>query len=140
MDRTTSKSIQLSDASTIICTIHGVLRQTKKACHVGVSAILSQKTKETNEEKVLAYASRDFIDVEKRYCQTEKEALAIIWRGEHFYLYLYGNVHHKHHKPLEVIDGNRKSKLSARIERWILHLQPYSFKVVYRPGKHNPYS
>ena len=113
---------------------------TVDASPVGVSAILSQKTKKTNDEKVLAYASRALTDVEKRYSQTEKEALAIIWGVEHFHLYLYGNefILVTDHKPLEVIYGNRNSKPSARIERWVLRLQPYSFKVVYRPGKHNP--
>jgi len=40
------------------------------------------------------------------------------------------------HKPLECI-YSRKSKPSARIERWVLRLQGYNFKVVYRPGKTN---
>ena len=37
-----------------------------------------------------------------------------------------------------MIYGNVNSKPSARIERWVLHLQPYSFSVVYKPGKDNP--
>ena len=80
------------------------------------------------------------VKVEKRYSQTEKEALAIIWGVEHFHLYLYGNEFTlvTDHKPLEVIYGSRNSKPSARIERWVLRLQPYSFKVVYKPGSNNP--
>ena len=59
---------------------------------------------------------------------------------EHFHLYLYGNEFTllTDHKPLEVIYGSRKSKPSARIERWVLRLQPYSFNVVYKPGSDNP--
>ena len=97
-------------------------------------------TKDKNDEKVVAYASRALTDVEKRYLQTEKEALAIIWEVEHFHLYLYANdfVLLTDHKPLEVIYGSRKSKPPARIERWVLRLQPYSFKVVYKPGSNNP--
>ena len=30
-----------------------------------------------------------------------------------------------------------KSKPSARIERWVLRLQPYHFHVIYKPGKEN---
>ena len=88
----------------------------------------------------IAYASRALTDVEKRYSQTEKEALAIIWGVEQFHLYLYGNDFTliTDHKPLEVIYGSRKSKPSARLERWVLRLQPYSFNVVYKPGANNP--
>ena len=40
------------------------------------------------------------------------------------------------HKPLETI-YSPKSKPPARIERWALRLQPYRFKVVYKPGPQN---
>ena len=40
-------------------------------------------------------------------------------------------------KPLETIYGNHRSKPSARIECWVLRLQPYSFKVEYRSGDEN---
>ena len=40
------------------------------------------------------------------------------------------------HKPLEVIYSTN-SRNSARIECWVLRLQPYSFKVQYVPGKQN---
>ena len=77
-------------------------------------------------------------DVERRYNQTEKEALAIVWAVERFNLYLFGMQFEleSDHKPLECIYG-RKSKPSARIECWVLQLQSYNFKVVYRPGKTN---
>ena len=59
---------------------------------------------------------------------------------EHFHLYIYGS-HFTlitDHKPLKIIYGNINSKPSALIERWVLCLQPYSFLVVYKPGKDNP--
>ena len=59
---------------------------TVDASPVGVSAILSQKTKRMDDENIVAYASRALTDVEKRYSQTEKEALAIIYGVEHFHL------------------------------------------------------
>ena len=39
-------------------------------------------------------------------------------------------------KPLEAI-YYRRSKPCARIERWVLRLQPYQFKMKYIPGKQN---
>lgn len=104
------------------------------ASPVGLGGILVQ------EGKIIQYASKALSDVEKRYSQTEKEALAIVWGCEHFHLYLCGSpfVLHTDHKPLEVIFNNPKSKPPARIERWRLRLQPYDFTVKYAPGKTNP--
>ena len=113
---------------------------TVDASPFGISAILSQKAGHSNATHVIAYASRALTLVEQRYSQTEKEALSIVWAVEHFHLYLYGCSFTlvTDHKPLEVIYGNASSKPSARIERWVLHLQPYNFSVVYKPGKDNP--
>ena len=113
---------------------------TVDASPVGISAILEQKSPETGTQSIIAYASRGLTDVEKRYSQTEKEGLSIVWAVEHFHLFLFGS-HFTlvtDHKPLEIIYGSPRSKPSARIERWILRLQPYSFSVKYKPGSENP--
>jgi len=101
---------------------------------------LAQQTKDSGDYHVLAYASRALTSVEKRYSQTEKEALSIVWAIEHFHLYLFGHPFTliTDHKPLETIYGHNKAKTSARIERWILRLQPYDFSVVYKAGASNP--
>ena len=84
------------------------------------------------------YASQSLTAVEGRYSQAEREALALVWSCERFHVYLYG----KHFeletdpKPPKVIYSN-KSRPSARIERWVLRLQPYEFTVKYRPGPQN---
>ena len=76
--------------------------------------------------------------MERRYWQTEKEALAVVWACERFYVYLYDIEFELYtdHKPLETIYSSR-SKPCARIERWILRLQPYKFPVKYLPGEQN---
>ena len=58
---------------------------------------------------------------------------------EHYHLLLFGANFTliTDHKPLEVIYGSPKSKPSARIERWVLRLQPYDFAVVYKSGTDN---
>ncbi len=110
------------------------------ASPVGLSAILSQRAKGSNNAQIIAYGSRALTSTEKRYSQTEKEALAIVWGIEHFHLYLYGASFtlYTDHKPLELIYANPVSKPPARIERWMLRLQQYSFTVIYKAGADNP--
>ena len=69
------------------------------------------------------YASRSLTAVERRYSQTEREVLALVWACEKFHVYLYGNHFELEtdRKPLEVIYSS-KSQPSARIERWVLQL------------------
>ena len=113
------------------------------ASPVGLGAILTQKTVRSDgtvHAKVCAYASRALSDVERRYSQTEKEALAIVWACEKFHLYIYGAQFNivTDHKALEIIFNNPNSRPPARIERWSLRLQNYDFTVTFKPGKENP--
>ena len=71
---------------------------------------------------VVAYSSRALTDVKRRYSQTEREALAIVWAVKRLHLYLYGS-HFKlitDCKPVQLIFSNPKSKPPPRIERWNL--------------------
>ena len=106
------------------------------ASPVGLGAVLLQEHK--GQHKVISYASYSLTDVEKRYSQTEKEALGLVWACERFKLYLLGIEFDliTDHKPLEVI-FSPKGKLSARIERWLLRMLPFNFNVRYAPGKGN---
>ena len=106
------------------------------ASPVGLEAILIQEQYGT--KRVVAYASRSLTEVERRYSQTEKEALGLVWACERFHVYLYGIQFEllTDHKPLEVIYSS-KSRPSARIERWVLRLQPYHFTVKHVSGSEN---
>ena len=106
------------------------------ASPVGLGAVLVQKQK--GEKRVISYASRSLTDVERRYSQTEKEALALVWACERFHQYVYGIkfVLETDHRPLQFI-YSKKSKPSARIERWVLRIQSYRFTVEYKPGPQN---
>lgn len=107
------------------------------ASPVGLGSVLIQF--DNSGPRIIAYGNKSLTDVEKRYCQTEKEALALVWAVEHFKMYLYGKDQFElitDHKPLETIFGPR-SRPCARIERWVLRLQSFNFKIIYRPGKNN---
>ena len=108
------------------------------ASPVGLGAILSQRQK-NGEMRPVYYASRTLSDVERRYSQTEKEALAVVWGCERFSLYLVGKRFDliTDHKPLETIYGNARAKPLPRIERWVLRLQPFDFNIKYRKGSEN---
>ena len=107
------------------------------ASPVGLGAVLVQE--KNGESRAVCYASRSLSQVERRYSQTEKEALALVWACERFHLYLYGLPQFDlvtDHEALKVI-YSRKSKPSARIERWVLRLQPYNYRVCYVPSRKN---
>lgn len=116
--------------------VDGRTRIVADASPVGLGAVLTQL--QGSEWRVIAYASRRLTDVERRYSQTEKEALALVWACERFNMYVFGREFELEtdHKPLEYI-YSPKSKPSARVERWVLRLQAYDFRVVYRPGRTN---
>jgi len=103
------------------------------ASPVGLGAVLVQMD-EKGDKRVICYISRSLSNVERRYAQLEKEALALVW----LHYYLYGKQFYliTDHRPLEVIFGPR-SKPCLRIERWVLRLQSYDYIVEYRPGKEN---
>lgn len=106
------------------------------ASPVGLGAVLVQI--DAKGPRIVSYGNRTLTDCERRYSQTEKEALALVWAVEHFNVFLFGKEFDlvTDHKPLEVLFG-AKSKPCARIERWVLRLQAYRYNIKYKPGKTN---
>ena len=93
------------------------------ASPTGIGAILTQKENSTNAiPRVICYSSRTLSEMEKRYSQIEREALAIMWGCEKYHLYLYGKSFSivTHHKPLTKIFNDPAHQPPPRIERWIL--------------------
>lgn len=110
------------------------------ASPVGLGAVLVQfgDTRDGPDPRIICYANKSLSTTEKRYCQTEKEALALVWAVERFSVYLLGRKFELEtdHKPLEAI-FSPTSRPCARIERWVLRLQSFTFKVIYRKGANN---
>lgn len=61
------------------------------ASSVGLGAVLTQICKRSIEKRLVACASRLLSDIESRYSQCEKEALAAVWGCEKFWFYIFGH-------------------------------------------------
>lgn len=107
------------------------------ASPTGLGAILIQ-TDPSGRSRVVTCASKSLTDTERRYCQTEKEALAIVWSVERFQVYLYG-------RQFDILTDckalvylfTERSRPCARIERWVLRLQAFDYQVCHIPGERN---
>ena len=86
-----------------------------------------------NQMRSVAYASRSLTDEEKRYAQTERESLAVLYglRKMHTVVITVAT----EHKPL--LDMFTKSEQSIRLERIVLRAQDYDFNLIYEPGTAN---
>lgn len=107
------------------------------ASPTGLGAVLLQHDKYSNT-RIISFASKTLTDLERKYCQTEREALGLVWAVDKFQLYLLGT-HFKlitDCKPLLFLFKER-AKPCARIERWVLRLQCYRYEVEYKPGPEN---
>ena len=84
------------------------------------------------------FVSRTMTDTEKRYSQTEKDALAVRWAKNRFRMYLLGAPKFKiinGHKPLLSMFNKATAKLPPRIERWVMDMQDLDYELIYEPGK-----
>lgn len=106
----------------------------------GLGAALVQY--KDGEARVVAFASKSLTTAERKYPQTQREALAVPWGVERFHFYLFGLEFtlFTDHKTLEFIfHGKHQTgkRACTRAEAWSLRLQPYHFTVKYLPGSKN---
>ena len=104
----------------------------------GIMAVLSLKV--DGQERPVCYVSRTLNSAERNYCQTEKEALALVYAVKKFHFYLYGHdftaiTDHKPLLGLFSLDKQISVQASGRIQRWSLILQGYKFQLVHKSGK-----
>lgn len=99
----------------------------------GLGACLMQ------DGKPVCYASRSLTKAEQNYAQIEKELYACVFACEKFYTYIYGKSDvtiETDHKPLISIINKPIAGAPARLQRMLIRLQPYTFKLVYKPGRY----
>ena len=113
-----------------------IILRTEASFHEGLSAGLFQRTEKGVQP--VHFISRSMTKAEKRYSQTEKDALAIQWAKNRFRMYLLGAPRFKivtAHKPLIPMFNKPTTKLPPRIEKWVMEMQDVDYEVVYEPGK-----
>ncbi|KAJ8045060.1 hypothetical protein HOLleu_07986 [Holothuria leucospilota] len=84
-----------------------IIVRTEASFNEGLSAGLFQKTEKGIQP--VHYVSRTLTETEKRYSQTEKDALAVKWAKD--------------------------SKATPRIEKWVMDMQNVDYEMVYEPGR-----
>ncbi|KAD4981942.1 hypothetical protein E3N88_18613 [Mikania micrantha] len=101
------------------------------ASHQGLGCVLMQK------DKVIAYASRQLKEHEKRYTTHDLELGVVIFALKIWRHYLYGTkcTIYTDHKSLQHIFDQKE--LNMRQRRWVELLSDYDCEIKYRPGKAN---
>ena len=102
----------------------------------GLGAVLLQQ--DDQGWHPVAFASRSMSEVEKRYAQIEKEALATTWACERFAAYLIGGTFsiETDHKPLvHLLSTKHLNCLPPRVLQFRLRLDRFDYSIHHVPGK-----
>ena len=106
--------------------------QTDASCK-GLGACLLQN------EKPVYFASKALTETQKGYVTIELESLAVAWAMEKFHHFLYRNQFtlETDQKPLEAILSKCLNQATPRLQRILIRIFPYNFKIRYIPGLTN---
>lgn len=86
----------------------------------------------------IEYASKAFTKTQKAYAQIEKELLSVVHACTKFHQYIFTRKDvtiETDHKPLISIYNKPLTAAPARLQRMLIMLQAYTFKLVYKKGK-----
>ena len=101
----------------------------------GLGAVLLQC--HGQDWRPVAYAARGMTACETRYAQIEKECLGITFGCKKFHQYVFGLPDltlETDHKPLIPLSQKPLSEMTPRIQRLMLKLQQYSYKLEWTAG------
>ena len=111
---------------------------TTDASEKAIGAVLTQGG------KPVLFVSRTLSGAETRYSNIERKALAVVWacqRLRHLLLGRKFTLVTDHQPLLRIYGGLDLPKVaSSRITRWAILLQPFDFKIQYKPGSSIPYA
>nr|GEZ68653.1 reverse transcriptase domain-containing protein [Tanacetum cinerariifolium]GEZ69516.1 reverse transcriptase domain-containing protein [Tanacetum cinerariifolium] len=105
------------------------------ASDFAIGAVLGQR--QEKHFRLIHYASKTMTQAESNNTTTEKEMLAVVYAFEKFRSYLIMNksIVYTDHSALKYLFAKKDSK--ARLLRWIILLQEFTFKVIDTKGVEN---
>ncbi|GJV02816.1 reverse transcriptase domain-containing protein [Tanacetum coccineum] len=105
------------------------------ASDFAIGAVLGQHHEK--HFRPIHYASKTMNEAESHYTTMEKEMLAVVYAFEKFrsYLVLNKSIVYTDHSALKYLFDKKDSK--ARLLRWVLLLQEFTFKVIDTKGAEN---
>nr|GEW89692.1 reverse transcriptase domain-containing protein [Tanacetum cinerariifolium] len=105
------------------------------ASEFAIGAVLGQR--QEKHFRPIHYASKTMTEAESNYTTTEKEMLAVVYAFKKFRSYLIMNksIVYTDHSALKYLFAKKDSK--ARLLRWFLLLQEFTFKVIDIKGTEN---
>lgn len=113
-----------------------IIPRTEASYNQGLSEAQLQKTDKGIQPA--HFISPTMAETEKRYNQTEKDALAIKWAKEQRRVYRLGPPRFRivaTQKPLLPLFNKAKATMSPRIEKWVMEMQDVDYELVYEPRK-----
>nr|GEW19569.1 reverse transcriptase domain-containing protein [Tanacetum cinerariifolium] len=105
------------------------------ASDIAIRAVLGQR--QEKHFRPIHYANKTMTEAESNYTTTKKEMLAVVYAFEKFpsYLIMNKSIVYTDHSALKYLFSKRDSK--ARLLRWVLLLQEFTFKVIDTKGAEN---
>nr|GFA65297.1 reverse transcriptase domain-containing protein [Tanacetum cinerariifolium] len=105
------------------------------ASDFAIGAVLGQH--QEKHFRPIHHASKTITEAESNYTTTEKEMLAVVYAFEKFRSYLIMNksIVYTDHSTLKYLFAKKDSK--ARLLRWVLLLEEFTFKVIDTKGAEN---
>nr|GFA53590.1 reverse transcriptase domain-containing protein [Tanacetum cinerariifolium] len=100
-----------------------------------IGAVLGKR--QDKHFRPIHYASKTMTEAESNYTTTKKEMLAVVYAFENFrsYLIMSKSVVYTNNSSLKYLFAKKDSK--ARLLRWVLLLQDFTFKVIDTKGAEN---
>nr|GEU98201.1 hypothetical protein [Tanacetum cinerariifolium] len=128
-----AKDLSMEEKTALIT----ILKSHKRAISWKLSDIKVLGQRQDKHFRPINYASKTMIEAESNYTTTEKEMLAVVYAFEKFrsYLILNKSIVYTDHSALKYLFQKKDSK--ARLLRWVLLLQEFTFKVIDTKGEEN---